>query len=203
MLDLLKKSIAAGCAIAVGSVIYLSLENKIAGAILFSVGLFLICSYGMMLFTGKIGYVLDNKNNPNCLVIWIGNLIGTLISCIAVRFARPALTETASVLVTNKLAQSPFQTMILAFFCGMLMYAAVENFRRHPHEVSGIFGVVMCVSGFILCGFEHSIADMCYFIIGVGSPSLLIQSIVYILLVSVFNGIGSLALKYLLDSSAK
>jgi len=47
--------------IGVGAVIYLSLENKVIGALLFSVGLLSICCLGLNLFTGKIGYVVENK----------------------------------------------------------------------------------------------------------------------------------------------
>ena len=67
-METIKKSIAAGAAIGIGSTIFLSVENKIVGALLFSLGLFLVCSFGMFLFTGKIGYVISNKNKPNCAV---------------------------------------------------------------------------------------------------------------------------------------
>jgi len=44
------------------------------------------------------------------------------------------------------------------------MYVAVESFRRE--ELAPIFrfaSVFLCVAVFILCGFEHCIANMYYF----------------------------------------
>ena len=65
-----KKSVASGVMISVGATVYLSCPNKIAGAFLFAIGLFVICSYGLNLFTGKIGYVLSAKNYLQCARIW-------------------------------------------------------------------------------------------------------------------------------------
>ncbi|MBR1811951.1 MAG: formate/nitrite transporter family protein [Clostridia bacterium] len=198
----LKKAIAAGMVIGVGATVYLVSENKIIGAVLFSIGLFLICSFGMNLFTGKIGYVIGTKNKPNCPVIWGGNLIGCLITSGLVRIAKPTLHETAAAMVEKKLAQNYLSVVILAFFCGILMYAAVENFRLHADSISGIVGIFMSVTVFILCGFEHSIADMCYCIFAVVTVRQALRSLLFLLVVSVFNGLGALALRWLTKSEA-
>ena len=68
------KSILAGIAIAIGAYINLKLGG-IAGAIFFSVGLFLVCNFGLNLYTGKVGYTGIIKNIP----ILLGNLVGSLI----------------------------------------------------------------------------------------------------------------------------
>ena len=68
------KSILAGIAIAIGAYINLKIGG-IAGAILFSVGLFLVCNFGLNLYTGKVGYTGIIKNLP----ILLGNLIGAMI----------------------------------------------------------------------------------------------------------------------------
>ncbi len=203
LLTNLVKSVGAGMAIGIGAVIFLSTENKVAGAILFSVGLFLVCSFGLFLFTGKIGYVLSNRNKPNCAVIWFGNLLGSLLISAPVRFARPELHETALKMVGAKLEKNLLAVLFLAFFCGVLMYAAVENFRRHPGEVSGVFGVVMCVTAFILCGFEHSIADMSYCIFAVDSAATAGKSLLFLLVVTVGNSLGALALRGITEFGAQ
>ena len=194
-----KKAVAAGMMIGIGATIFLATESKVAGAFFFSVGLFLICSFGMNLFTGKIGYVLSNKNDPNCLVIWAGNLVGSLITAGLVRIAKPQYAEKALQMADAKMAMSIPAVCITALFCGMLMYAAVENFRRHPHEVSGIFGVAMCVTAFILCGFEHSIADMSYLIFACPSFAEVLPYLGFLLLVTIGNGLGALLLRYLTE----
>lgn len=195
MAETFKKSVAAGGMIGIGSTIYLSCENKVIGAILFSIGLFLICSFGMYLFTGKIGYVLQNKNKPNCLIIWLGNLVGSIAVSLMVRIARPQLHTAAAALAENKMNLNWASVVLLSFLCGVLMYLAVDNFARHPHELSGIIGVFLCVSVFILCGFEHSIADMNYLTVAISSVAELPRYLLFLLVVSVMNGVGALVIR--------
>lgn len=120
------KSVPAGVMIGLGVTAFISSENKVFGSILFCLGLFGICAFGFNLFTGKIGYVIPTKNNPNCLMIWLGNLVGCLITTVPLRFANPKYNEAAVVLAENKLSQNFLQTFILGIFCGMIMYIVVE-----------------------------------------------------------------------------
>ena len=53
-LKLFVPSILAGIAISLGGFCFLSVENKLVGSILFSVGLFLVCTRGYNLYTGKV-----------------------------------------------------------------------------------------------------------------------------------------------------
>ncbi|MBQ6163645.1 MAG: formate/nitrite transporter family protein [Clostridia bacterium] len=201
--DTLLKAIGAGIMIGIGATVFLASENKVVGALMFTVGLFSICSFGLNLFTGKIGYIVSNKNHPDCLTIWVGNFIGCILTGALVRIARPELHETALKMVNAKLEKSFISVLILSFFCGILMYAAVENFRRHKDTISGIFGVVMCVAVFILSGFEHSIADMCYCVFAVDSASYAGRSILFLLIVTLGNSIGALALRAITEGVIK
>lgn len=194
-METLKKAIAAGFMIGIGAIIYISCENKIVGSLMFTIGLFTICAFGMNLFTGKIGYIVSNKNKPNCLIIWLGNLIGGTFGMILARVAKPALHDTAKTMMTAKLQQSFLAIPILAFFCGVLMYIAVENYRSNPHGIGKVIGLFLCVSTFILSGFEHSIADMCYAALAVDNFTDLWQYMLFLIVVSVFNGIGALAVR--------
>ncbi len=196
-LDTFKRAVAAGIAIGIGSTVYVSCENKLVGAIMFAVGLFCICSFGLNLFTGKIGYIIENKNKPDCLTIWLGNLVGSVITAVAVRVAKPQMVEAAAKMVEKKLALSIPQSAILAVFCGMLMYIAVENYKRFDGTFGKCLGILLCVPAFILCGFEHSIADMGYLAFGITSADQLLDSAVFILTVSVANGVGAILFNYL------
>lgn len=160
------KSIPAGVMIGLGVTAFISSENKVFGSILFCLGLFGICAFGFNLFTGKIGYVIPTKNNPNCLMIWLGNLVGCLITTVPLRFANPKYNEAAVVLAENKLSQNFLQTFILGIFLG--------------------------IPAFIFAGFEHSIADICYFSYAASSLEQVAKMFVYILTVSVANGVGSI-----------
>lgn len=194
LLENLKKSFAAGFILGIGCIVKLSCDNDVIGATLFSTGLFAICSFGMNLFTGKIGYIIENKNIPNCLIVWLGNLLGMIFTCGLVRYAKPTLHEKAAALMNAKLGQSVATTMILAFFCGVLMYAAVDNFKRHSEGAMKVAGIFLCVMTFILCGFEHSIANMGYAVLGISSSSEILSYLGYLVLCSVFNGLGGIAL---------
>lgn len=193
-IDNLKKSFAAGFVLGIGCIVKLSCANDIVGAALFSTGLFAICSFGMNLFTGKIGYIIENKNTPNCFIVWLGNLFGMIFTCVLVRFAKPSLHEKAAALMENKLEQSVPTTMILAFFCGVLMFAAVDNYKRHSEGAMKVAGILLCVMTFILCGFEHSIANMGYAVLGISSFYDVFPYLMYLIICSVFNGAGGIAL---------
>lgn len=161
-------SIGSGVCIGVGCTVYLSLERNVLGAFLFSLGLITIISFGLGLFTGKVGYIPDNKPAYflDLIVIWIGNFIGTFVSASAISVTRvyPKLMEQIS-FVDTKTTDSPISLFVLSMFCGMLMYIAVETYRLHGKEENTMSTVVavFCVAVFILAGFEHCIADMFYF----------------------------------------
>ena len=72
-------ALLAGAVIAFGRPVFLSVENTVIGSLFFTIGLFVVCTRGLHLFTGKVCYVFDNdatyaKTLP---VIWLGNLVGT------------------------------------------------------------------------------------------------------------------------------
>lgn len=195
--EILWKSICAGILISIGAIVKLQCKNTVVGAIMFSIGLFFICSLQMNLFTGKIGYI--NKNNwTNYPIIWIGNLDGCLISAILIRIANPNINMIAREVMYQKFEMSLLSASIMAFFCGIIMYLAVENYLSSNSDISEVFGLVIGVTVFILCGFEHSIADAAYLLFAVNESNEIIKSMVFILDVTVFNAIGSIIIRALL-----
>lgn len=192
MIKELKKSILAGVMICIGSTVYLLCESKIIAAFLFAVGLFSICTFEMNLFTGKIAYIFDKFDKSNCFVIWIGNLIGCMLAGLPIKLAIPEITQKAYLLVENKLQSDLITTIILSIFCGILMYLAVENYRISKNELAKVLGLFLNVAVFIICGFEHSIANMCYCIFSVNNYDMLMASFIFIIIVSFANGIGAI-----------
>lgn len=63
---------------------------------------------------------------------------------------------------------------------------------------SKIFGIVIGVMVFLLCNFEHSIADMAYASMAINSIYEVPKFLSFIVVVSIFNGIGSVTMKKLL-----
>lgn len=160
-------SIAAGFVIGIGGMVFLSSESKIISCTLFVIGMFTICTMKFNLFTGKACYIFDN--GPEYLVfllkVWIGNLIGAWFSAFLVNMTRlsAALNERGQALVNTKAADSLLSLFVLGALCGVLIYITVDNYAKNPHEVGKYVAVFMGVIVFLMCGFEHSIADMFYF----------------------------------------
>ncbi|MCF0105630.1 MAG: formate/nitrite transporter family protein [Holdemanella sp.] len=160
-------SILAGICIGIGGAFFLAIDNKVIGALFFTLGLFTIVTRQFHLFTGRVGYVLENDKQYalNLIITWIGNLIGTGIVAYALRFTRQAapFIEKATTMCNTKLNDSLVSIFILSIFCNILMYIAVDGFKTNKHEVGKYIGLFLCVAGFILAGFEHCIANMFYF----------------------------------------
>ena len=183
-------SILAGVSISIGGIVFLSLDNKVTGAIFFSLGLFTVCTFGFNLFTGKVGYIFENK--PSYLLfllqVWVGNLLGSLIMGNLVRLTRiSSIAEKEKGLCDTKLNDSLLSIFILAVFCNILMFIAVDGFKTNQHEIGKYIGVFMGVIVFILCGFEHCVANMFYFsVANVWSG----KTILYLLVMTLGNACG-------------
>lgn len=158
-------SILAGMAIAIGGIANLTLENKVAGAIFFTAGLFTVCVFGFHLFTGKVCYVFENKAGYiiDLAVIWLGNLAGAVITGFLILQTRiSGINEKAITMAANKLSQSPLSVFILGIFCNIMIYIAVEGYRSCKHEIGKYLAIFFGVTVFVLCGFEHCVANMFY-----------------------------------------
>ena len=183
-------AIGAGLAISIGGTVYLSVDNKIIGSLLFAVGLYAIVLNGLFLYTGKVGYLVVQSDKIEYLgllaITWLGNLAGTWIGAVAVLNTRiQGIRENAVGICETKLADEPLSIFLLAIFCGILMYIAVDGFREKENPLI----LFICVSVFILSGFEHCIANMFYFSIA-GAWSL--KTIVYLIIMTLGNSLGGM-----------
>ncbi|MCR4586908.1 MAG: formate/nitrite transporter family protein [Lachnospiraceae bacterium] len=159
-------AILAGICIGIGGIVYLSVESKLAGAFFFTTGLFVICIFGLDLFTGKVCYTFQRgkEGAVKLPIIFLGNFAGTWIMGTLVGFTRiAAVSEAATALCAVKLTDGYLSLFILGIFCNIMIYIAVEGYAHAPHELGKYLSLFFGVMVFILCGFEHSIADMFYF----------------------------------------
>ena len=189
---MLKKSlclaVAAGIFISIGGTVFLSCENSVVGAVLFSVALLSICYLGLFLFTGKVGFLaVSHKGHEiaEVALTLLGNLIGTFVGGILVSAAKPKLMEAAQVRCLPRLEMGVAAILITAFFCGILMYTAVAIYK----EKGSPLGIFFCVPVFILSGFEHSIADMFYFFCARMFSG---EVFLFLLLVVIGNAVGGM-----------
>lgn len=186
-------AVLAGLSISIGGIVFLSCESKVAGAIFFTIGLFTVCTFGLNLFTGKVCYALDNKASYilDLILIWCGNFTGCILTGLAMRLTRvaPTLIETAQAVCEKKLSGSPLSTIILGLFCNICIYIAVDGYKNNPHEIGKYLALLFGVTVFILCGFEHCVANMFYFsMAGIFTGNM----IVFLLLNTLGNIIGGL-----------
>lgn len=166
-MKILFKSFLAGIMIAIGGTVFLSIENKVIGASLFSIGLFGVLIYNLNLYTGKIGYLITNFNLKyikELIITLIGNFIGACSVGFILKYTRiyDKIYEKSLILANTKLNDNILSIFILSIFCGLLMYYAVNGFKKQT-DFGKYLVVYLGVAVFILCGFEHCIANMYYF----------------------------------------
>ncbi len=185
-------AVVAGICIALGGTVSLSLDNAVLGALMFTIGLFTIVGFGFNLFTGKVGYALDNP--PSYIgflgIVWLGNLAGTGLWALLVRFTRvyPALSEKVTASVETKLADNPVSLLLLGIACGLCMYIAVDSFKKQEGTLRCVF-IILPVMVFILAKFEHCVADMFYFwLAGSFTP----KTLAYLVVITIGNSLGGM-----------
>ncbi len=160
-------AVLAGMMIGMGGTVYLSQTNSVVGSFLFAVGLFTVVVFQLHLLTGKIGYLpFQNLTYlTELLITWIGNLVGTFLTATMVRNSRiyEGMAERVEQIAAVKLNDDFLSIFLLAIFCGMLMFIAVDCFKTQKGSTLQFIGVFVPVMVFILSGFEHVIANMFYF----------------------------------------
>lgn len=186
----------AGFCIGIGGIVYLMQENKLAGAFLFAVGLLTILIFKFNLFTGMVGYLGEQLLVKKwgylitLLLVWLGNLLGTGLAALGVSLTRigDVLSAKCALLSATKTADKWYSLLLLGVFCGILMYIAVDTFKKRIGEKDFLccLAVLMGVMVFILAGFEHSIADMFYFWMGGAFP----KAIPALLWITLGNAVG-------------
>ncbi len=164
MLNNIKLSILSGLMICVGGTIYLSCVAKgwaPLGAVLFAAGLYTICVYGFNLYTGKVGYIAyhfkDAEYIKLVILILIFNLLTTYLLGILSSYAFPCIVEPAKKIYDAKLCSPLPRLLITGIFCGLLMFLAVDTWKK-----GSPFGCFIYIPVFILSGFDHSIANSFY-----------------------------------------
>lgn len=197
------KGIYAGLMISIGGIVYLSVENPVAGSFLFSIGLLMVCMYKMNLYTGMVGFIFIHKPKFvfGLFTSLLGNLCATLLVGRLMRYTRlTGIVTRASSIVNTKLGDNLLSIFILSMFCGMLMYIAVNNFRTSKNEIGKYVGIFMCVMVFILSGFEHCVANMFYFSL---ANVLTYKVLLYLIIMILGNSVGSIIISFFYNTYYK
>ena len=151
--ELISKSIGAALLIALGDYALLKLGNPI-GPVIFSLGLLGVCYMGLNLFTGKCGFLFQDKIKPIdlCLIL-IFNLIAGYLFGLAFSITDPEVFSNAVTKVGTYAISTAF--FIKSILCGVVMYIAVYMYRKGT-PLGILFGIPL----FIFSGFQHCIANI-------------------------------------------
>ena len=211
-LKVLLFGIFAGLAIGLGSFVFtitcaylLGEGGKMFASCLFSIGLILVCVLGLQLYTGKIGVVFDNRakigeNALNLPIMLVGNAIGAFGLGILCHFIFQGVPEIADKITAISLGKTGSTTVFLqGIFCGALVYIAVYCFKNFQNWAMKIIGIIVAVTLFVYCGFQHCIANMFYFGMAFNWN---IDMLWNLLIVILTNSIGALLVRCLVHLAA-
>ena len=147
---------------------------KFAGAAVFPVGLMLVVIAGAELFTGNNLMTLAVMNKKittgqmlkNWSVVWVSNLVGSVLLALIVVYTGVLDGDagTKAIAIAEGKASLSVMTMIgRGILCNVLVVLAVWMATSSQDIISKIFACWFPIMLFVLCGFEHSVANM-YFI---------------------------------------
>ena len=197
--------------IAMGVFAFLSCDVKYVGAFLFSLGLFCVCEYKLNLFTGMIGYAVENtkangsKAILDLLKVLLFNIIGIAGTCVFLSFtAGQDVIDKATNIVETSVTLNLMQLLIKSIMCGIIMLIAVDRYKN-CNGMAKYIAVFVGIPVFILSGYYHSIAYVGYLTLGIcgGNLSSNVTApkiIVVILLAVIGNALGSILMRFLTTS---
>ena len=223
LMRLIPLAVLAGAYIALGafgaSVAQCTVENasvaRLVGACVFPVGLMLVIVGGAELFTGNCLMTLPalhrdisiGKLLRNWGFAYLGNLAGALlIAWLATRSGLyalygGALKELAVKTGETKAAIPFFEALIRGVLCNICVCGAVWMAAAASDTPGKLLAAFFPVMLFVLCGFEHSIANMFYIPVALmlggaeGNIAAVVNNLIPVTLGNVIGG-GGLAAAY-------
>jgi formate transporter len=153
---------------------------RLAGGVVFSLGLLLVVVAGAELFTGNNLIVMawaDRRITVgdvarNWTVVYLGNMVGAVATALLVYAARQydfgdgAVGLNALAIANNKASLGWGQAVALGVLCNALVCLAVWLSYSARTLTDKFFAVLLPISAFVAAGFEHSIANMYFLPLG-------------------------------------
>jgi formate transporter len=176
--------------------------HRLAGGVTFSLGLVLVVVGGAELFTGNnliamawaSGRVTTQQIMRNWGWVYLGNLVGAVGTAALVWLAgiqsmgEGAVGETMVQIARSKISLDPVSAVARGILCNVLVCLAVWLCMGARSVTDKIFAIVFPITGFVACGFEHSVANMYFLPMGVALAAGTSASL------SAVDAIGNLAL---------
>lgn len=145
---------------------------KLASAFAFASALSLVIMAGSELFTGNSMVMAAGIFNKKVsavdtmklwLFCWIGNYAGAWTAVLLYKLTGLVTGPTAeafAALANAKLSLSGAQMFVRGIFCNILVCLAVWCSFKMKSETGKLIMVFWCIFVFMVCGFEHSVANM-------------------------------------------
>lgn len=166
---------AAVCNTAVHSIADVSTARVVSG-LLFPFGLGMVMLLGAELFTGNVMIGISVLNGDttignllrNWAVVYLGNFVGAILLAVGCAlFGQFNYSHGMLAVYTIKTAAAkcalPFaNALVLGVFCNVLVCSGVLCSLSAKDTIGRIVGAYIPVAFFVICGFEHSIANMYY-----------------------------------------
>lgn len=179
-------AVLAGAFIAFGAVLYtyvihdsqLSIGlTKLIGGLVFCLGLILVIIAGAELFTGNNLIVMAYVSRKvtleqllrNWIIVFIGNLVGSLAIVFLIWLSRQWTSADSSVgvkalmIANSKVNLAFWQAFSKGILCNILVCLAVWLCFSGRSVTDKILAIIFPITAFVALGFEHSVANM-YFI---------------------------------------
>ena len=189
LLRLLVSAMFAGAFIGFGALFFIVVTSdsalsfaaaKMLGGLAFCLGLVLVLCCGSELFTGnslmvsgvaehRIGFVEMLKN---WAIVWIGNLFGALIAVALVAAAgildlnSGAAGTTAISVATAKISPDWLTLFFRGILCNIFVCLAVRIGFAARSVADKVMGILLPITAFVACGFEHCVANMFFLPMG-------------------------------------
>jgi nitrite transporter NirC len=148
---------------------------KILQGVSFAAALSLVVFAGAELFTGNVfvmtAGVMQKIVNPIdavklCSFCYLGNLTGSILIAalfLGTGYLQGPILEATHAAMYSKTEPHFGELFVRGILCNILVCAAVWCMYRLQSEASKLVMIFWCIYIFVLCGFEHSIANMTLF----------------------------------------
>jgi formate transporter len=154
--------------------------NRLLGGLVFSLGLILVVIAGAELFTGNnlivmawvSGKLTLGRVMRNWIIVYFGNLIGSLLTVLLVHltrqwtFADYQVGATALNIAHAKVSLSFAEGLARGILCNALVCLAVWLCLSGRSVTDKILAILFPITAFVASGFEHSVANMYFIPIG-------------------------------------
>ncbi len=200
--------VMAGWSISIGATAFLVTQNTAAGAVFFCIGILMVANFNGMLLT-RVTPLCAYKGQYtvwDILVSWFTNFAGTFLGAAMIRFSRVwnTVSDRVRSIVDTKCEDSFLSLFLLGVLCAALVAYGVLSWVKHSdNKVVQMLYLMFFITIFVLCGFDHIVANMVYYaayFLGFGYRSGMILSLLAVTAGNIVGGAGVGLLQRYFDS---